>query len=519
MPGARHGRGSFLLRSAGGLGIIIPYVKRKRRKDALGGALRREVHEEGTGCVTVPKIDVSKFIEQSGIRKARFGGYETADVRQAMQALCTEYEQRLNRAESHAKALAQQNSALEQHCQNLTAQNRRLAEQSAALAGNSETYSRQRAELDSRLASLKEKNHSLSDKCAVLQLKNTDLKKENEELKERAAQARAELRIKGRELDDEKAAQTAARRKLLEQAEDEADKLVQEARRQAEKITDQANLEAQATARAAREQAQAQARKLVDAAAAEANEVQNAHQLRLNSLRDEVKVLEQRRDKLIEFLNRMARELMQVEGTAKSEGAADVALPDPDRDELPDLHEVPTPPVELDLGPEAIARAVDELRAQAAAGDEEEESGSFSVAEEGEENVAARAVRSFQLVEDDEEEEETAEESAPEQPEPSEPAPEEPVAARQTGPALTEVPGAIFSSPIVRQETPAVPDEEPPTAEPQMPVMPTFTDDEDYDDSEDEAEPEDKPTPRPGVTRGKALRALRALRRRTGRAS
>lgn len=463
----------------------------------------------------MPKIDVSKFIEQSGIRKARFGGYETADVRQAMQALCTEYEQRLNRAESHSKALAQQNSALEQHCQNLTAQNRRLAEQSAALAGNSETYSRQRAELDSRLASLKEKNHSLSDKCAVLQLKNTDLKKENEELKERAAQARAELRIKGRELDDEKAAQTAARRKLLEQAEDEADKLVQEARRQAEKITDQANLEAQATARAAREQAQAQARKLVDAAAAEANEVQNAHQLRLNSLRDEVKVLEQRRDKLIEFLNRMARELMQVEGTAKTEGAAEVAEPTPAQDELPDLHEVPTPPVELDLGPEAIARAVDELRAQAAAGDEEDGAEPYAAPEEGEDSVAARAVRSFQLVEDDEDEEETAEEPAPEQPEPDS-APEEPVAARQTGPALTEVPGAIFSSPIVRQETPAEPDEEPPTAEPQMPVMPTFADDEDYDEPEEEPETEEKPEPRPGVTRRKAVRALRALRRRTG---
>ncbi len=518
MPGARQGRGSFLLRSAGALGIIIPYVNEKRRITALGGASRREVHEEGTGCVTVPKIDVSKFIEQSGIRKARFGGYETADVRQAMQALCTEYEQRLNRAESHAKALAQQNSALEQHCQNLTAQNRRLAEQSAALAGSSETYSRQQAEMDSRLASLKEKNHSLSDKCAVLQLKNSDLKKENEELKERAAQARAELRIKGRELDDEKAAQTAARRKLLEQAEDEADKLVQEARRQAEKITDQANLEAQATARAAREQAQAQARKLVDAAAAEANEVQNAHQLRLNSLRDEVKVLEQRRDKLIEFLNRMARELLQVEGTAKTEGAAEVAEPVPAEDELPDLHEVPTPPVELDLGPEAIARAVDELRAQAAAGDDEdEEEGTLPPPEE--DSVAARAVRSFQLVEDEEEEaEETAEvvsETAAPAPEP---APEEPAAARQTGPALTEVPGAIFSSPIVRQETPAVPDEDPPTAGPQMPVMPTFGDDEDYDDPEpeEEAVPEEKPTPRPGVTRRKAVRALRALRRRSG---
>ena len=61
----------------------------------------------------MPKIDVTKFIEQSGIRKARFGGYETLDVRQAMQALCTEYEQRLSRAEGHARTLAQQNTALE----------------------------------------------------------------------------------------------------------------------------------------------------------------------------------------------------------------------------------------------------------------------------------------------------------------------------------------------------------------------------------------------------------------------
>ena len=52
----------------------------------------------------MPKIDVTKFIEQSGIRKARFGGYETLDVRQAMQALCTEYEQRLSRARRQVAA-------------------------------------------------------------------------------------------------------------------------------------------------------------------------------------------------------------------------------------------------------------------------------------------------------------------------------------------------------------------------------------------------------------------------------
>lgn len=465
----------------------------------------------------MPKIDVTKFIEQSGIRKARFGGYETLDVRQAMQALCTEYEQRLKRAESNARALAQQNSALEQHCQTLAAQNRRLAEQSAALAGSSEAYSRQKSELDSQVSSLRERNHSLSDQNAVLQLQNNDLKKENSALKEQAAQAQAELRIKGRDLDGERASLAAARQKKLDEADAEAQQLVEEARRRAQELEAEAKEQAAAVVSTAKEQGRAQARRLVDAAVAEANEVQNAHQLRLNSLRDEVKVLEQRRDKLIEFLNRMARELLQVEGTAKTEGAAEVAEPVPAEDELPDLHEVPTPPVELDLGPEAIARAVDELRAQAAAGDDEDEE-ERTLPPPEEDSVAARAVRSFQLVEDEEEAEETAEvvsETAAPAPEP---APEEPAAARQTGPALTEVPGAIFSSPIVRQETPAVPDEDPPTAGPQMPVMPTFGDDEDYDDPEpeEEAVPEEKPTPRPGVTRRKAVRALRALRRCSG---
>ena len=50
----------------------------------------------------MPKIDVTRFMEQSGMRKARFGGYEPDDVRAALQALCTEYEQRLGRAEAQA---------------------------------------------------------------------------------------------------------------------------------------------------------------------------------------------------------------------------------------------------------------------------------------------------------------------------------------------------------------------------------------------------------------------------------
>ena len=43
-------------------------------------------------------IDINQYIEQSGMRKARFGGYEPDDVRQAMLDLCSDYEQRLNTA-------------------------------------------------------------------------------------------------------------------------------------------------------------------------------------------------------------------------------------------------------------------------------------------------------------------------------------------------------------------------------------------------------------------------------------
>ena len=60
-------------------------------------------------------IDINQYIEQSGMRKARFGGYEPEDVRAALQAVCGEYEQLLSRAESQARKTAQENAALQQH--------------------------------------------------------------------------------------------------------------------------------------------------------------------------------------------------------------------------------------------------------------------------------------------------------------------------------------------------------------------------------------------------------------------
>ena len=81
----------------------------------------------------------------------------------------------------------------------------------------------------------------------------------------------------------------------------EARAIVDKARRQAEETAADARLQAEAVLDTAKEQAHAQARRLVEAAAAEANEVQNAHQLRLNSMREEVRSLEQRREQLIVY--------------------------------------------------------------------------------------------------------------------------------------------------------------------------------------------------------------------------
>ena len=108
--------------------------------------------------------------------------------------------------------------------------------------------------------------------------------------------------------------------------------------------------------------------------------------------------------------------------------------------------------------------------------------------------------------------------AAPEPPEPEQ-QPAQPTGDpnHQTGPALTEVPGAIFSSPIVRPVESARPDATPPDAAPRAPVMPVFEEDEEGEEPEpQEPEPEPAAAPEPAARqdsprRRKAVRALRAL--------
>ena len=462
----------------------------------------------------MPKIDVTRFMEQSGMRKARFGGYEPDDVRAALQALCTEYEQRLGRAEAQARKAEQENAALQQHCQTLTAQNNRLSGQNAALAGSSSTYSRQKESLDAQVSALQERNHSLNDQVAVLRLKNGSLQKEKEKLQERADQAEAALRIKGRELDDARNALENGKEEIMQEARQKAEDIVANAHVRADQIKEDAQAEAQAMDVSARDQAKAQAQKLVDAAAAEANEIQNAHQLRLNNLRAEVREMEAQRAALIDYLGLMSRKLLnlQNEAIANDPAAEARAADNADRKletELPELHTVPTPEAALDLSPETVARAVDELRAQAAAAGEEDEpeplSQQSTAPQEVEKQEEAAAPAEPAAVQP---EEETPENAAPEaeteeqpkteetpEPEKTEDKPDHPTGDpnHQTGPALTEVPGAIFSSPIVRPADAPRPDDTPPSATPMAPVMPSFEEEDELDAPAMPLPPREKP--------------------------
>ena len=82
--------------------------------------------------------------------------------------------------------------------------------------------------------------------------------------------------------------------------------------------------------------------------------------------------MEAQRAALIDYLGLMSRKLLnlQNEAIANDPAAEARAADNADREletELPELHTVPTPEAALDLSPETVARAVDELRAQAAA--------------------------------------------------------------------------------------------------------------------------------------------------------
>ena len=170
----------------------------------------------------MPKIDIDNYIEQSGMRKARSGGYEPDDVRQAMRELCADYEQHLAAAAAELRTVRQENDALRRHAQTLVMQNQNLSAQNATLAGQVDKLQSYRTNLETQYSTAKERNHSLTNQLDVLRLKNSDLVRENKELTEQCEEANSALRVKGRAHDQARQQVIADRDKVIAEAEGDA---------------------------------------------------------------------------------------------------------------------------------------------------------------------------------------------------------------------------------------------------------------------------------------------------------
>ena len=447
------------------------------------------------------KIDVNQYMEQCGVRKARFGGYEPEDVRQALRALCSDYEQSLATANAETRAARQESEALRRRCQTLLGQNQNLAAQNATLAGQADKISRRQDDLETRYSKVQERNHSLTDQVAVLRLKNGDLTRENKELTDRAEEAEAALRIKGRAHDEARQQVLKEKDQVLAGAHAEAEKIRRQARAEADALLAKTNRKAEAIDQLAREQAISQARKMVQAATDEAREIQNAHRLRLQDLKSRIAAMEQQRNKLMDFFSQMIGELQEAQDYARQ----NTPVVDAEYDE--DVTEVsPEPRLDLsDKTVEAAAAALPVSEETAEEAPQKDEAVNCVVAPGLDEEEPAPP-RTVELVP----EEETTPSAEYFDTEPKQ---------QPSDPPEIEVPGAIFSYPILRQEGEPILDEEPPARGPHQPVMPdlsdTGEDDEDADSGDIQLIPEHKPEENP--RRQKAVAALRGLRRKMAR--
>ena len=480
-------------------------------------------------------IDINQYIEQSGMRKARFGGYEPDDVRQAMLDLCSDYEQRLNTALQQVRGAQQEAEALRRRCQTLIGQNQNLATQNASLAGKADRIARLQSDMETRYSKVQERNHSLTDQVAMLRLKNTDLELKNKELTERAENADAALRIKGREHDQAKQQVLAERDSVVAGAQKEAARIRSQARDEADQLLKDTNLKAEAIDQLAREQAIGQARKMVQAATEETREIQNAHRLRLQDLQSRIDAMEQQRAKLMDFLAKMIVELQETQDYAQQNT--------PQPLENAETTE-PSAEPQLDLSPKAVDAAASALRTEETA-DEQTTAPAEAKPADGDGqprncvvapgwNDHANDTRVARPVPDGPEK----------QPQPeyfdTTPTTNE-LHTLQAPPAETvakpqeevEIPGAIFSYPILRQKGEPILDEEPPVRGPHTPLLPDL--DADTEDEDTPAAPAApaapaQPATQPaapaagtpakvtasGPRRKKAVMALRSLRRKLG---
>lgn len=445
------------------------------------------------------KIDVNQYMEQCGVRKARFGGYEPDDVKLALRSLCSDYEQSLASAKAEAQAARQESDALRRRCQTLMGQNQNLSAQNATLAGQADKIARRQDDLATRYSKVQERNHSLTDQVAVLRLKNSDLTREKQELTERAENAEAALRIKGRAHDEARQQVLNEKEKVLADARVEADRIRAKAKADADALLAETNRKAEAIDQLAREQAIGQARKMVQAATDETREIQNAHRLRLQDLKSRIAAMEQQREKLMDFFSQMIGELQEAQDYARQNTPIETY-----EDDVTEVSAEPS----LDLSDKTVDAAAAALPApqpEETAQETEKEEPVNCVVAPGLDEAEPTPPRTVELV---------AEEETTPSPEyfDTDPKPQ------PSDPPEIEIPGAIFSYPILRQEGEPILDEEPPLHGPHQPEMPDLSATEEEPEEDDSGDihiiPERKPQEDP--RRKKAVTALRALHRKLG---
>ena len=272
---------------------------------------------------------------------------------------------------------------------------------------------------------------------------------------------------------------------------------------------------------------------MVQAATEETREIQNAHRLRLQDLQSRIDAMEQQRAKLMDFLAKMIAELQETQDYAQQN------TPQPlENKETTE----PSAEPQLDLSPTAVDAAASALRtedtndaqpapAHAELTDEDGQPRNCVVAPGW--NDHANDTRVARPVPDGPEKQPqpeyfdttpTANELHTLQTPPTEAAakPKEEV----------EIPGAIFSYPILRQKGEPILDEEPPVRGPHTPLLPNLDTDADEEDDDPLTAPaapaQSAPQPAApaagtpakvtasGPRRKKAVAALRALRRKLG---
>ena len=446
------------------------------------------------------KIDVNDYLEKSAMRKARFGGYEPDDVRRAMRELCAAYEQALADAEKQQQESRAESDALRRRCQTLLGQAQSLTAQNATLAAKADKLNGEQIDWETRYNKVQERNHSLSDQVAVLRLKNNDLVRENSELAEKAADAAAALRIKGRAHDDARKQLEEDRNSIIAGAHYDGDVIRREAKAEADSVLQHADAKAKAIEKLAREQAAQEASKLVQAATDEAREIQNAHRLRLEDLKRCVTEMEEKRTAALDIMAKLVGELQEVQDFARRNN-----VPLPEQTEIPEVAALP----EFTLPEDKIDSEAEKLY-------EQEHPAPTPAAETPDEPEPPAEKDPAPLP--------AADAEPPEQQPVVKPVVRpviRPVAAsadRDAAPKKekVEIPGAIFSYPIVHpEEETKLGDETPPAAAPLAPVMPDLLD-EDGDelgrDSDIYLIPDKKNKPDP--RRRKAIIAMRSLRKK-----